>query len=83
MEMTLFRSKHVFFINFLKIENWRNMYEVSQILNTICWRYRQNAGMNVDLDGYRWSNNDGVNSCWRILGLKIIDIWLDFKNVGN
>ena len=31
-----------------------------------CGRYRQNACINVDLDGYRWWNDDGVNFCRRI-----------------
>ena len=33
---------------------------------------------NVDLDGYIWRNEDGVNVCGRIsdwIGLKIIDIY--------
>ena len=43
-----------------------------------CGKYRQNVCIYVNLNEYRWRNDDGVNLCRRKLdwtGLKIIDIY--------
>ena len=43
------------------------MYEVNRYRIRNCGRYIQNTSINVDLDGYSWRNEDGVNLCRRKL----------------
>ena len=49
------------------------MYEVNRYRIRNSGRYRQNTSINVDLDGYSFRNDDGVNLCRRILD------WIGFK----
>ena len=83
MSVSRFFDKKKFYFDSLVTGIMVSVWSITDIEYVIVEDTDKIQCINVDLDGYRWRNDDGVNLCRRILDRIKNNMNMDLRNLWN